>query len=284
MRRIKEAMLTFPSFCWLFFFFIVPACLVYILAFKTADYTGKILPGWSLETFYSLFDSRSISLTIRTMWLSILTTGISIFIAVPLSYYMASCKKELQQKLLLSLMIPLWSSFLVRIFAWKVVLHPEGLVKTVLVFIGIIDEQTILLYNDIAIVIVMVYSYFPFAVLPLYSTASKFDFQLFEAAMDLGATKRKSFFSIYLPVIFPSILTASLMVLIPAAGAYVIPEIVGGNGAEMLGNTIVRRVFLDNNLPEASTLSLLLSVVVLIPAIVIATWKASHTSQIKGYS
>jgi len=283
MKRLREWLLTLPSFGWLFFFFLIPACIVYAFAFKRADITGTILPGWSFNSIISLFESQSLILAWRTVWICSLTTFISICIAVPMSFYMASSPASRQRKLLLCIMIPLWSSFIVRIFAWKIVLHPEGLIKTVLLYCGLVGESTPLLYNDLAILIVMVYSYFPFAILPLYSAASKFDFQLFEAAMDLGATHRRTFFTVYLPVMFPAILTASLMVLIPAAGAYVIPEIVGGNGSEMLGNTIARRVLLDRNLPDASALSLFLSAIIFIPAIVISLWRSSHPSA-KGSS
>ena len=126
----------------------------------------------------------------------------------------------------------------------------------------------------------MVYSYLPFAILPLYSTATKFDFHLFEAAMDLGATRRKAFRSVFLAHMRPAILTASLLVFIPAAGAYVIPEVVGGRSSEMLGNTIARRVFVDRDLPDASSLALLLAAIIFVPAVTIAVFKSpSRTSR-----
>ncbi len=280
MKRVKEYLLTFPSFGWLFFFFFIPACIVYAFAFKRADVTGTTLPGWSLDSIKTLFEKQSLILAWRTIWLCGITTLVSICIAIPMSLHMALSPPSRQQKLLLAIMIPLWSSFIVRIFAWKIVLHPEGFIKGILFYFGLVEKSTPLLYNDLAILIVMVYSYFPFAILPLYSAASKFDFQLFEAAMDLGATWRRTFFTVYMPVMFPAILTASLMVLIPAAGAYVIPEIVGGSGSEMLGNTIARRVLLDRNLPEASALSLLLSLLIFIPAITISRCRSS---QVEGY-
>jgi len=271
-KPLQQSLITLPSFGWLTFFFLVPACIVYMFAFKRADITGAILPGWSLDSLKTLLDKQSLALTWRTLWLSLVTTAGGLCLAIPMSYYMATRTPSNQRRLVLFVMIPLWSSFIVRIFAWKIVLHPEGIVKMLLVTCGLSKPNTPLLYNDLAVLIVMIYSYFPFAVLPLYSAASKFDFSLFEAAMDLGATKRRSFFTVYLPAMIPAILTAGLMVLIPAAGAYVIPEVVGGSGSEMLGNTIARRIFLDRNLPVASALSLLLSLVVFIPAVIIALW------------
>lgn len=271
----REFLLTFPSFGWLCFFFIIPACIVYTFAFRTSDYTGTVLPEWTLNSLQSLANFATLDIAWRTVWLSITTMVVCVATALPVSYFMACAPKSRQRTLLLLVVIPLWSCFLVRIFAWKVVLHPEGIIKTVLVSCGLVSKTTSLLYNNLAVFIVMVYSYLPFAILPLYSAASKFNFSLFEAAMDLGATKRRAFYTVFVPYMKPALLTASLMVFIPAAGAYVIPEVVGGGSSEMLGNTIARRVFVDRNLPDASGLALLLSFLIFIPAIVIASLKAA---------
>lgn len=272
---LQELYLTLPSFGWLLFFFFIPAIILYTFAFRQVDDNGTVLSAWTLSSVRTLLDATSLQIAWRTVWLATVTTLLCVVAAIPVAYYMAVASEKRQRLLLLLVVIPLWSSFLVRIYAWKVVLHPEGIVKTVLVSCGLVSESTSLLYNNAAVLLVMVYSYLPFAILPLYSAASKFNFTLFEAAMDLGATRRRAFFSVFLPVMKPAMLTASLMVLIPAAGAYVIPEIVGGKSAEMLGNTIARRVFIDRNLPDASALALLLSMIVFLPAIAIATCKAT---------
>jgi spermidine/putrescine transport system permease protein len=271
----RELLLTFPSFGWLSFFFVIPACIVYTFAFRASDVTGSILPEWTVASLHALCDEAMLHIAWRTMWLSVTTMAICVTAALPVAYFMACASKARQRTLLLFVVIPLWSCFLVRIFAWKVVLHPEGLIKTFLVACSLVDTSTSLLYNNFAVLIVMVYSYLPFAILPLYSAASKFNFSLFEAAMDLGASKRHAFFSIFMPYIQPALLTASLMVFIPAAGAYIIPEVVGGKNSEMLGNTIARRVFVDRSLPDASGLALLLSAIIFIPAIVIASLRAT---------
>lgn len=271
----RELLLTFPSFGWLCFFFVIPACIVYTFAFRTSDATGTILPEWTIASLKALYDETTFKIAWRTIWLSVTTMVICVAAALPVSYYMACASKARQRTLLLFVVIPLWSCFLVRIFAWKVVLHPEGLIKSLLVYCRLVDSSTSLLYNNVAVLIVMVYSYLPFAILPLYSAASKFNFSLFEAAMDLGATKRRAFYSVFIPYMKSALLTASLMVFIPAAGAYIIPEVVGGKSSEMLGNTIARRVFVDRSLPDASGLALLLSAIIFIPAIVIATVRAN---------
>lgn len=273
MSKLKEFLLSFPSFGWLLFFFFVPACVVYTCAFRGSDCDGTVIDAWTLDSIRNLLHSRSIHCIGRTLLLSLFTMVICVCIAVPVAYTMASASKQLQRKLLLLVVIPLWSSFLVRIFAWKLILHPEGIVKYLLVKFFIIDESTSLLYNNAAVLLVMCYSYLPFAILPLFSAASKFNFSLFEAAMDLGATRRQAFYKIFLPSMKRAMCTAGLMVLIPAAGAYVIPDVVGGKNSEMLGNLIAQKVFIDRNMPDASALSLLLSLLLFIPSISAATWK-----------
>ncbi len=276
---INECLLTLPSFGWLCFFFVVPACIVYTFAFRSSDATGTVQPEWTLNSLRAICDATTLEVAWRTIWMSLTTMTICVATALPVAYFMACMSKKRQRTLFLLVVIPLWSCFLVRIFAWKVVLHPEGIIKNLLLSCGLINESTSLLYNNVAVLIVMVYSYLPFAILPLYSAAAKFQFQLFEAAMDLGATKRQAFYSVFVPYMKSAILTASLMVFIPAAGAYIIPEIVGGRSSEMLGNVIARRVFVDRSLPDASGLALLLSAIIFIPAIVIASLKASSHSQ-----
>jgi spermidine/putrescine transport system permease protein len=168
---------------------------------------------------------------------------------------------------LLLVIVPFWTSFLIRIFAWKVLLHPDGPVKSLLLSLHLADASTPLLYRPEAVLLVMVYTFLPFAILPLYAAAEKFDFALLEAARDLGARSLEAFWRVFIPGIRRGLLTAVLMVFIPALGSYVIPDIVGGPNSEMIGNKIAQRTFVDRNLPHASGLSALLTLAVLAPLI-----------------
>jgi spermidine/putrescine transport system permease protein len=161
--------------------------------------------------------------------------------------------------------MPFWSSFLVRIFAWKTLLHPDGFLKKMLLLLHFVQADTLLLYNTTAVLVVMVYSYLPFAILPIYAQAVRFNYHLIEAALDLGATEMKAFFSIFCPSIYKAIATACIMVFVPAIGAYVIPDIVGGSHCEMIGNRIAQKVFIERNLPFASALSVIMCIVITIP-------------------
>ena len=263
--NFKELLISFPSFVWLLLFFLIPTLIVFAIAFKPPDPYGGVKEGWSLETIVSLANYNYFVLIVRTMWLSFLTTIISIALALPVGYYLALAKPRIRSLLLLLIIVPFWSSFLIRIFAWKSFLHPEGAFKHLLVFLHIIDAETPLLYNCGAVVLVMVYTYLPFGILPIYASASKFNFQLIEAALDLGASRLKAFFSIFIPGIQKGLLTATVLVFVPAVGAYVIPDLVGGTQSEMIGNKIAQRTLIDRNLPAASALSAMLALAVIFP-------------------
>jgi spermidine/putrescine transport system permease protein len=260
----KEMLFTVPSLSWMTLFFFVPTVIIFIFAFKTADIYGGFGDGWTIENFEKIFTADNYFLLKNTLWMSFATTAICLIIGLPVGYYIARTSPKVRQILLLMTVLPFWSSFIVRIYAWKSLLHPEGLLKHLLFLLNLVDEQAVLLYSPEAVILVMVYSYLPFAILPIYSAASKFNFHLFEAAMDLGMNRLQTFFHVFLPGIKQGILTAILMVLIPSIGGYVIPEVIGGPHNEMIGNKIVRRTFVERNLPQASALSALLTLSVLL--------------------
>jgi len=272
-RRKNEILLTLPSMGWLVIFFVIPTILVIAMAFRNSDPYGGIGDQWTFDTIRDLRNPNYPSIIWRTLWLSVVSTIICIVTAIPASYYISRISKKFQDIILLLIIVPFWINFLIRIFAWKVFLHPEGLFKQVLVALHIASPDTLLLYNPEAVLVVIVYSYLPFALLPIYAAAEKFDFHLMEAAYDLGANRFQAFMRVYIPGIRMGLLTAIIVVFIPALGSYVIPDIVGGPSSEMIGNKIAQRTFIDRNLPHASALSALLTFAVLLPAAIALTRK-----------
>lgn len=264
-----EYAVTAPSFLWLTVLFVIPTVIVFAIAFKPSDPWGGIGDGWTLDTLRSLGNPNYPAIIWRTIWLSVVTTVICIAFALPTGYFIARAPERWRRILLLLTIIPFWTSFLIRIFAWKVLLHPEGHLKRALVFAGLVDERTSLLYRSESVLLVMVYTLLPFAILPIYAAAEKFDFRLVEAARDLGATKLRALRKIFIPGILRGLMTAVLMVFIPALGSYIIPDIVGGPRSEMVGNKIAQRTFVDRNLPHASALSAGLTVAVVAPMLVV---------------
>ncbi len=268
-RHRAEWLTSLPTLVWLGLFIVVPTVLVFVIAFRPANPYGGIGAGWTLDTIRSLWTPSYLAIAWRTLWISLLATVICLVLAVPTGYSIARASTKWRNRLLLLVIVPFWTSFLVRVFAWKSLLHPEGPVKRLLEALGLAGAETTLLYHPAAVVLVMVYTFLPFTILPIYAAAEKFDFRLVEAARDLGARPFQAFRRVFLPGIRRGILTAFLVVFIPALGSYIIPDLVGGPAGEMLGNKIAQRVFTDRNLPHASALSAVLVLAVLAPLIAV---------------
>ena len=266
-QRLHEWFISLPSIVWLTIFFLLPTLIVFMIAFRPADPFGGFGDGWTLRTIQDLGNPNYPAILWRTLRLSTITTALCVLLAVPAGYGMARAPERHRNLLLMLVVIPFWTSFLIRVFAWKVLLQPQGPLTQLAIFLRIIEPNALLLYNEGAVLTVMIYTYLPFAILPIYAAAEKFDFSLLDAARDLGAKPLRSFVSVFLPGIQQGLITALLMVFIPALGSYVIPDIMGGTASEMLGNKIAQRTFADRNLPHAAALSALLTLGVLIPMI-----------------
>jgi len=268
-RRLNEWLLTAPSLLWLAVLVLVPTAIVFVIAFKPPDIDGGIGAGWTVATLRSLARSSYARIAWRTLYLSFLTTAGCMLLAVPTGYFIARVDRAWRQPLLLLVVIPFWTSFLIRIFAWKVLLHPDGPVKAALAWLGLVPPNAGLLYNAGAVLLVMIYTSLPFAILPVYAAAEKLDYTLVEAARDLGATPLGAFFRVFVPGISRGLVAATLLVFIPSLGSYIIPDLVGSPSSEMLGNVIAQRVFVERNLPHASALAAVLTVAVLAPMLAV---------------
>jgi len=268
-RQKAEWLVSLPTLVWLTLFVVFPTFLVFAIAFRPANPYGGIGAGWTLETVRSLWTPSNLAIAGRTLWISLLTTVISLVLALPTGYTIARASTRWRNRLLMLVIVPFWTSFLVRVFAWKSLLHPEGLIKKALEALGLVGPEATLLYHPAAVVLVMVYTFLPFTILPIYAAAEKFDFRLVEAARDLGARPFQAFRKVFLPGIRRGVLTAVLVVFIPSLGSYVIPDLVGGPAGEMLGNKIAQRVFTDRNLPRAAALSAVLVLAVLAPLVAV---------------
>ena len=269
-RSRAEWILTAPSLLWLAVFVLVPTFIVFIIAFRPSNPLGGLGEGWSLDAIRALRDPNYPEIIWRTIWVSAVTTVVCMVLALPVAMFMARATPAWRSRLLLLVIVPFWTNFLIRILAWKQILHPEGPLKSVLVAFGLATEKTMLLYNPFAVLLVSVYTFLPFAILPLYAAAEKFDFGLLDAARDLGASSWRAFTRVFLPGVRAGLATAFLVVFVPMLGSYVIPDLVGGPAGEMLGNRIAQRNFADRNLPQAAALSAALTLVVLLPV----AWQA----------
>ena len=260
-----ELRATLPSFLWLLGLVLLPTLLVFVIAIKPATSSGGIGDGWSLDALRALRDPHFPAIIWRTLWISLVTTVACLGIAIPVAWTMARATPPTKNRLLLLIVVPFWTNFLSRVFAWKQILHSEGALANLLRKLHLLEANDMLLYQPSAVILVSIYTFLPFAILPIYAAAEKFDFTLLDAARDLGATAFRSVTQVFIPGIRRGLITAWIVVFIPMLGSYIIPDLVGGAASEMIGNKIAQRNFSDRNLPRAAVLSAALTLVVLIP-------------------
>lgn len=266
LKKLRQELLsTLPSFGWLAVFVLVPTLLVLTFAFRETDPAGGIGGRWTLDQF-RVFSEKSVHLLLwRTLWISAVTTLLCVAFSLPVAWFIARARKEWRPRLLLLVIVPFWTNFLIRVFAWNQILHSEGLLARTFRALHLLGENESLLFNSGAVLVVSVYTFMPFAILPLYAAAEKFDFGLMDAARDLGASGFRAFRSVFLPGIRKGITTAAVIVFVPMLGSYVVPDLVGGTEGQMIGNKIAQRNFSDRNLPSAAAMSAILTLAVLAP-------------------
>ncbi|MCL2440535.1 MAG: ABC transporter permease [Treponema sp.] len=259
LRRNLGPLYSSPMAIWFTAFFLAPIVIIIIFSFMKKGLHGGVINEFSLDAYKYLVNPVFLRITLRTLITSVIATVITILIALPCGYAMARSKH--QTLLLLLIIIPFWTNFLIRVFAWTNILGNNGFINQLLMRLGLIDDYLPLMYNQNAVILVLVYMYLPYAILPLFSTIDKFDFSLLEAARDLGASKFKSMIFILLPNIRGGILTAVLFTFIPIFGAYAVPLLVGGMNSYMLGNIIADQLLKSRDWPRAAAISMVLTIV-----------------------
>jgi spermidine/putrescine transport system permease protein len=259
---------TLPATLYMTLFFVVPLIIIFIYSFMKSDPSGGVTASFSLDAYKTLFQPAYGRTLLNTLYISLISVGAALAIALPCAYYMVqSTKKTL---LLFIIIIPFWTNFLVRIFAWKAILEANGFLNLILLKLHIISEPIIFLYNPAAVIIVLAYTYLPLMILPLYSTIDKFDFALLDAARDLGCTQRQALVKVMLPAIRSGIYTALIFAFIPIFGQYVIPELIGGgrDGTFMLGQRIANAFFRERNWSVPSAFATLMTAIMLLVMLV----------------
>lgn len=267
-QKINLLILLLPATAWLVIFFVVPLLIVLLYSFLERGTYGGIIWEFSLSNYQRLVKGIYWGVLGRSLWLAFLTTIICLLIGYPLAFFIATRKQPWRNVLLLLVIIPFWSNFLVRTYAWIVLLSTEGVFNVALQSFQIIDEPMQLLFTPFAVAIGLVYGYLPFTILPLYATIEKLDFSLIEAAHDLGANDWRTFIKIILPLTMRGIVAGSLLVFIPTVGAFITPDILGGGKTLSIGNLIQNQFLESRNWPFGSALSMLLMVVVLVPVLI----------------
>jgi spermidine/putrescine transport system permease protein len=273
----KRFWLILPPAASLFFFFVVPLTLVLAVSFASRGTYGGIEWTLTLGNYTSILDPLYLRVFWRSLWIAVLTTVLCLFLGFPLAYLIARAPKRWQSLLLLLIIIPFWTNFLVRTYAWMFILRTEGLLNTILVEIGLINQPLNLLFTDTAVIIGLVYGYLPFMVLPLYAALERLDPAMIEAAGDLYATSRQVFTRVILPLAKPGVVAGCLLVFIPTIGAYVTPDLLGGARTLMIGNLIQQQYLVVRDWPFGSALSF-----VLMGGVLLAVWYYLRSSGARG--
>ena len=220
-------------------------------------------------------DALYVKTYISSLKYALITTLICLAIGYPFAYFMARAPKHMQPTLLMLIMLPFWTSFLLRIYAWKTLLVSNGVINNILMSLHIINSPLEMMNNSFSLTIGMVYSYLPFMILPLYANLSKLDMRYLEAAADLGTSPFKAFWLITVPLSKAGIIAGSMLVFIPAVGEFVIPELLGGPDTLMIGRVLWDEFFSNNDWPMAAAVAVVMIALILIPMAILNRAEAS---------
>lgn len=280
-RRSAHLWSVMPPYAWLVLFLLVPFVLVFKISladlrFGIPPYTSLTsIKGQAIELTvhlrgYALLfsDSLYISTYISSLKMAAVTTFWCILIGYPMAYYIARSPDSIRNVLLLAVILPFWTSLLLRVYAWVGILRSDGLLNGVLMGMGVIDTPLEIYRTDWAVYIGLVYAYLPFFILPAYANLVKLDTRLLDAAYDLGARPWRAFVAITLPLSMPGIIAGAMLVFIPAVGEYVIPELLGGADTLMMGRIMWNEFFTNADWPMASAVTVIMVLLLLIPMIV----------------
>ena len=285
----RALVIALPYF-WLLLFFALPFAMVLKISLAeaiisqppyssllrmAADGTRAIALNW--DNYALLFsDELYIAAFLNSLKIAGISTLFCLLIGYPMAYGIARASSGRRAILLMLVVLPFWTSFLIRVYAWIGILSTTGLLNNALLGLGVIDEPLALLHTDFAIYLGIVYSYLPFMVLPLYATLSRMDLSLLEAAADLGAPPWRAFLRITLPLSLPGIIAGCLLVFIPATGEFVIPDLLGGPDALMIGKVLWTEFFTNRDWPMASALATALVLLLVIPIVLLHRMRDRH--------
>ncbi len=261
---LRAWLLLLPAALWLFVFFVAPLFIVLAYSFLERGTYGGVVWSFTLENFQRVFDPLYFNTFLRSFYIAGVTTLITLILGFPLAGYIATRPAARRGTLVLALMIPFWTNFLIRTYAWLTLLRTNtGLINVTLLSLGLIKEPLSLFGNDFAIILGLVYGWLPDMVLPIFAALDRLDPALIEAARDLYASETKVFWRVIWPLSLPGVVAGSMLVFIPSLGAFVTPAILGGGKSLMIGNIISNQFLAAHDWPFGSALSFVMMTVML---------------------
>jgi len=253
-----------PSLFWLIVFFVVPLVIVFIYSFLKRGPYGDIRWEFNLQNYVRFFDPLYLKIFLRSFKIAGITTALCFLLGYPMAYWLATRPKKWRNTLLLLIMIPFWTNFLIRTYAWILILQDTGLINQFLQNLGIISQPLPLFGTETAVIIGLVYGWFPDMVLPCYAALERVDFSLVEAAEDLYANELRAFLRVIFPLSLPGVVAGSILVFVPSLGAYITSDLLGGAKSVMIGNVIQSQFLTVRDYPFGSAFSFVLMVIMLI--------------------
>jgi spermidine/putrescine transport system permease protein len=261
---LRTTALLSSSLVWLVGFFLIPLLYLLVVSFAGRSPYGTIEWVLGLRNYLRAFQPVYLEIYWRSLWMALLTTALCVLLGYPVAYLIARrVSRRWKSALLLLVVIPFWTSFLVRTYAWMVILRTEGVVNNLLLALHLTQEPLRLLYTPLAVFIGLVYGELPFMILPLYAVLEKMDPSLLEAAQDLGASRLWAFLRVTLPLSVPGLVAGAVLVFIPSIGAFITPDLLGGARTMMVGNLIQNQFAMVRDQPFGSAVAFLLTFVVI---------------------
>lgn len=275
-----SALLLVPMYVTALVLVLGPLIYMVYLSFMSRGDVWGFVNEVTLENYRQLLDPLYLDTFVASLKLAVLSTGLIILLGYPFGYFMARLSETWKKRMMLLIMLPFWTSSLIRLYGWIIVFRSNGTLDKLLMFFGVIDKPLKLLYTYPAVVVGMIYALLPFMILAVYSSAEKMDWRLVDAARDLGASRWKAFTSITLPLTMPGLLSGIILTFIPSMGLFFIADILGGNKIVLVGSMIQELMTRGRNLPLAAAMAVVL--MVMTSALLWLYRKISRTSDLEG--
>ncbi len=272
---LQGILLISPTMFWLTVFLLIPLALIVVISFGARGSYGNVVYTFRLSNYARLFDAEYAGILWDSTWIALLTTLACILAGYPLAYFIARSHPTRRSLFMFLILIPFWTNFLIRIYAWMIILRGEGVLNAAMTAVGLMNTsagqwlfEQIQLYTPGAVLVGMVYEFLPFMILPLYTSLEKLDPSLLEAAADLGARPWRAFLRVTLPLSLPGIVAGSILVFIPAMGMFVVPDLMGGAKTVLVGNLIRNQFFTARDWPFGSAASMVLMALTLVVTLI----------------
>lgn len=254
----SSALLLAPIYVTALLLVLGPLIYMVYLSFMTRGDVWGVVSEFTLHNYATLLTPMYLNVFLTSLKLALLSTGLIVLIGYPFGYFMARLSAQWKRRMMLLIMLPFWTSSLIRLYGWIIVFRSNGTLDQLLMFFGVTDQPLKLLYTYPAVVVGMIYALLPFMILAVYSSAEKLDWRLVEAARDLGASRFRAFTSVTLPLTMPGLLSGIILTFIPSMGLFFIADLLGGNKIVLVGSMIQELMTRGRNLPLAAAMAVIL--------------------------